>query len=157
RHRPCSVGADELVQRDGRAGDAMTNRATLLLRFARRRLFATPLDAVITLVCCWVLVRLAEPLARWFVVDATFRGTTRADCTGTGACWVFIRARLGQFIYGFYPLDQRWRVDLVAVLLIACATLLVIKRQRGAIAAGLAVVMPPLAIFLFYGGFGLPV
>jgi len=135
----------------------MTSRVTLLLRFARRRLFATPLDAAITLVCCWALVRLAEPLMRWLVIDATFRGTTRADCTGAGACWVFIRARLGQFIYGFYPVDQRWRVDLVAVLLIACAALLAIKRHRGAIAAGLAVVLPPLVIFLFYGGFGLPV
>jgi len=135
----------------------MTSRVTLLLRFARRRLFATPLDAAITLVCCWALVRLAEPLMRWLVIDATFRGTTRADCTGAGACWVFIRSRLGQFIYGFYPVDQRWRVDLVAVLLIACAALLAIKRHRGAIAAGLAVVLPPLVIFLFYGGFGLPV
>lgn len=134
----------------------MTPRVTSLLRFARRRLFATPLDAVITLACCWALARIAEPLARWLVIDATFRGTTRTDCTGAGACWVFIRARLGQFIYGFYPLDQRWRVDLVAVLLIACAALLAIKRHRVVIAAGLAVVMPPLVIFLFYGGLGLP-
>jgi general L-amino acid transport system permease protein len=134
----------------------MTTRATSLLRFARRRLFATPLDAAITLACCWALVRVIEPLARWLIIDATFLGTTRADCTGTGACWVFIRARFGQFIYGFYPVDQRWRVDLVAVLLIACAALLAIKSHRGTIAAGLAVVMPPLVIFLFYGGFGLP-
>jgi general L-amino acid transport system permease protein len=137
----------------------MTTRVTSLLRFARRRLFATPLDAAVTLACCWVLARIAEPLARWLVIDATFRGTTRADCTGGGACWVFIRARLGQFIYGFYPVDQRWRVDLVAALLIACAALLAVKRlpRRGALAAGLAVMLPPLALFLFYGGFGLPV
>ncbi|MBV8752493.1 MAG: amino acid ABC transporter permease [Hyphomicrobiales bacterium] len=137
----------------------MTNRVTSLLRFARRRLFATPLDAVITLVCCWALARIAEPLLRWLVIDATFRGATRADCTGAGACWVFIRARFGQFVYGFYPIDQRWRVDLVAVLVIACTALLAVKRlpHRGALAAGLAVVMPPLVLFLFYGGFGLPV
>jgi general L-amino acid transport system permease protein len=137
----------------------MRTRVTSLLRFARRRLFATPLDAAITLACCWALVRVAEPLARWLVIDATFRGTTRADCTGAGACWVFIRARLGQFIYGFYPVDQRWRVDLVAVLVIASAALLAFKRlpRRGPIAAGLAVAMPPLVLFLFYGGFGLPV
>jgi general L-amino acid transport system permease protein len=137
----------------------MTTRVTSLLRFARRRLFATPLDAAITLACCWALARVAEPLMRWFVIDATFRGTTRADCSGAGACWVFIRARLGQFIYGFYPVDQRWRVDLVAALLIACAAVLAVKRlpHRGAVAAGLAVVMPPLVLFLFYGGFGLPV
>ena len=135
----------------------MTTRLGSLLRFSRRRLFATPLDTVITLVCCWGLARLVEPLARWVVIDTTFRGTTRADCTGAGACWVFVRARLGQFIYGFYPVDQRWRVDLVAVLLIACAALLAVKRlpHRGALAAELIVVMPPVVLFLFYGGFGL--
>jgi general L-amino acid transport system permease protein len=137
----------------------MTSRVTSLVRFARRRLFATPLDVVITLACCWALARLTEPLARWLVVDATFRGTTRADCTGVGACWVFIRVRLGQFIYGFYPVDQRWRVDLVASILVLCAALLAVKRlpHRGALAAAVAVIMSPLVLFLFYGGFGLPV
>jgi general L-amino acid transport system permease protein len=63
----------------------MTTRLALSLRFVRARLFATPLDAVITLACCWTLARLLEPLARWLVIDATFRGVTRADCTGAGA------------------------------------------------------------------------
>ena len=29
-----------------------------------------------------------------------------------GACWPFVRAWLSYFVYGFYPLGQRWRVDL---------------------------------------------
>ena len=28
-----------------------------------------------------------------------------------GACWAFVRAKLPQWIYGFYPIDQRWRVN----------------------------------------------
>jgi general L-amino acid transport system permease protein len=137
----------------------MTTRLALSLRFVRARLFATPLDAVITLACCWALVRLIEPLARWFVIDATVRGATRADCTGAGACWVFIRARFGQFMYGFYPVDQRWRVDLIAVVLLLCAALLAVKRlpYRGAFAAAVALTMPPLVLFVFYGGLGLPI
>ena len=55
----------------------MTARATSLLRFARRRLFATPLDAVITLACCWVLVRVAEPLMRWMPYAGGPRGFAR--------------------------------------------------------------------------------
>ena len=30
-----------------------------------------------------------------------------------GACWPFIEAKFGQFIYGRYPDAERWRVDLV--------------------------------------------
>ena len=136
----------------------MTTRLVLSLRFVRARLFATPLDAVITLACCWALARFLDPLARWLVIDATFRGTTRADCSGAGACWVFIRARWGQFMYGFYPVDQRWRVDLVAVAVVLCAALIAIARlrHRAAITASMAIVMSPLVLFLFYGGIGLP-
>jgi len=136
----------------------MTTRLALPLRFVRARLFATPLDAVVTLACCWALARLLAPLVRWLVIDATFRGTTRADCTGAGACWVFIRARLGQFMYGFYPIDQRWRVDLIAVILLLCAALISVKRlpYRRALAAAMAAVLPPLVLLVFYGGIGLP-
>jgi general L-amino acid transport system permease protein len=33
-----------------------------------------------------------------------------------GACWAFVRAKFAQWIYGFYPIDQRWRVDLAFLL-----------------------------------------
>ena len=136
----------------------MTTRVSAVLRFVRARLFATPLDALVTLACCWALASVLARLARWLVIDATFRGTTRDDCTGVGACWVFIRARFGQFMYGFYPVDQRWRVDLVAVVLLLCAGLLCIRRlpHRRTFALGLASVMPPLVLLFFYGGLGLP-
>ena len=35
-----------------------------------------------------------------------------------GACWAFVKARIGQFMYGRYPIDERWRVDLTAILLL---------------------------------------
>jgi len=72
---------------------------------------------------------------------------------------VFIRARLGQFMYGFYPLDQRWRVNVIAVALGLCVALIAFgpRRYRLALAAGVVLVMPPLVVFVFYGGAGLPV
>jgi general L-amino acid transport system permease protein len=36
-----------------------------------------------------------------------------------GACWAFVEAKFGQFIYGRYPLEERWRVNLTGLLLIA--------------------------------------
>lgn len=32
----------------------------------------------------------------------------RSDCSGEGACWVFVRERFTQFMYGFYPAELRW-------------------------------------------------
>src|SRR5262249_24285409 len=126
--RPCGVGLHELVQRPRRPGDAMMARLASSLRFVRARLFATPLDAAITLIWCWLISRAIGPLLHWPVLDATFRGATRDDCTGAGACWVFIRARFGRFMYGFYPVDQRWRVHVVGGAFLLCVALLAWKR-----------------------------
>ena len=86
------------------------------MSWLRQRLFATPLEGAITLLCVYVVWRIVVPLLHWLVLDATWHGATREDCKGDGACWVFIRARFGQFMYGQYPGPERWRVDLVGVL-----------------------------------------
>jgi general L-amino acid transport system permease protein len=123
----------------------------------RQRLFATPLDIVITLVIAWLLWRAIVPLTEWMLVDATFSGTTRDDCTSGGACWVFVRARFGQFMYGLYPPTERWRVDLAGIILVVSIALLSWKAQpyRRACAVAALFLLPPLGIWLLGGGFGL--
>jgi general L-amino acid transport system permease protein len=158
-------GATAEIASDDRLSVLPDRRGGALLRRLRqprvlvRRLLGTPLDAAITLACAALLVWAAVPLLRWAILDASFSGTTRADCTGTGACWVFIRARFGQFMYGFYPAGERWRVDLAGIVLVAVGALLAwprLPRRREAALAAL-VILPPLGIWLFYGGFGLAV
>ena len=124
-----------------------------------RSLFGTPMDAAITLVCLALLVWAAIPLTRWLVLDATFTGTTREDCTGTGACWVFVRARFGQFMYGFYPSTERWRVDLAGLILVGATVLLASwkGRGKGALIAACLIGLPPLGIWILSGGLGLRV
>jgi general L-amino acid transport system permease protein len=156
-------GATAELASDGRLTILPTSDGGGLARRLRRpralagRLFGTPLDAAITIACLALLVWGAVPLLRWFVLDATFTGTTRNDCTGTGACWVFIRARFGQFMYGFYPPAERWRADFAGVILVAVSALLAWPRLPGRRTIGLVslVLLPPLGIWLLYGGFGL--
>lgn len=126
---------------------------------AVRVLFGTPLDAAITVACTCLLGWAAIPLLRWLVLDATFAGTTREDCTGTGACWVFVRARFGQFMYGFYPPAERWRVDLAGLVIAVSVACLAWPRMPGRRALALAalLVLPVLGVWLLYGGPGLPI
>jgi general L-amino acid transport system permease protein len=129
-----------------------------LARTLREKLFATPLDTVITLVIGYLIWRAAVPLIEWALVDATFDGASRADCTSAGACWVFVRARFGQFMYGLYPPSERWRVDLAGVILVVSVAALSWKSLpfRRALAVAALIVLPPLGIWLLGGGFGLP-
>jgi general L-amino acid transport system permease protein len=78
----------------------------------RDNLFSTPLNVAMTLLGIAFLFWVIPPFVHWAYLDANFAGTTKADCSGDGACWVFIKMKLDMFIYGFYPKAEIWRLNL---------------------------------------------
>ncbi|PLR38274.1 amino acid ABC transporter permease [Chimaeribacter coloradensis] len=129
------------------------------VRWARRNLFSSVFNSLLTLLCLWLLWLIIPPLLEWAVFQANWIGTTRADCTKDGACWVFIHARFGQFMYGLYPTDQRWRINLALVVGLITVGLMFWRGmpRRGRYIACWAVVYPLFTWWLMYGGFlGLP-
>ncbi|WP_165667139.1 amino acid ABC transporter permease [Metapseudomonas otitidis] len=127
------------------------------LAWLRHNLFASPLHVVLTLLSLYLLWLILPPLLNWAVIHATWSGTTRTDCTGEGACWVFIQQRFGQFMYGFYPSELRWRVDVTVWLAIIGAAPLFLKKmpRKALYGMGFLVVYPLLAFWLLHGGLGL--
>ncbi len=123
----------------------------------RQRLFGGPVTALTTIVLVALMIWAFTPLVRWALIDATWSGTTRADCKAGGACWVFIRARFGQFIYGFYPVGERWRVNLFLLGAVAAVlpAFLLTGRARLIAAASALLIAPPLGVWLMAGGYGL--
>jgi general L-amino acid transport system permease protein len=125
------------------------------MSWARRNLFSSPINVALTLAALWLLWMAVPPALEWALLDAHLSGTSRADCGSSGACWVFVKQRLPQFVYGLYPPDQRWRVDLAFVLLVATAAPLFVRGAPGKrwIGAFLFCVYPWFALELFAGGF----
>ena len=88
------------------------------LGWLRANLFSSPGNAALTLICVLFLAWAVPAVLRFFVLDAVWSGVDREACVASsanpspGACWAFVRVWLGYFVYGFYPLGQRWRVDL---------------------------------------------
>ena len=76
-------------------------------------LFSTPLNAALTLLGIAILFWVIPPFVKWAYINADFKGSTREDCNSGGACWVFIRMKIDMFMYGFYPSDERWRVNTI--------------------------------------------
>ncbi|MCV9936821.1 amino acid ABC transporter permease [Boseaceae bacterium BT-24-1] len=133
-------------------------RAAATLRTSwRERLFGTPTITVVTLLLAAAIAWVAVPIIRWTLIDATWSGQTRNDCTGTGACWVFVKARFSQFMYGFYPAEERWRPNLAGLAFALSGAAIVFAPQRLKLRLGLAalVILPPLGVWLLAGGFGL--
>lgn len=74
-----------------------------------------------------------------------------------GACWTLIKARAYQYMFGFYPREQAWRVVVTAVLLVLALVPVLFDnvpfRRWGLI---YACIFPIVAFFLLVGGLGLP-
>ena len=89
----------------------------------RKNLFSGVLNIVLTIVCALLIAWIVPPLVKFLLIDAVWDGSSRADClTGpdrpeVGACWAFVIDRINFFTYGFYPISERWRVDIFFVLL----------------------------------------
>jgi general L-amino acid transport system permease protein len=134
---------------------ASTNPVRKAWGWARKNLFSSWFNTLLTLLCLWVICNVIPPALNWLVFQANWLGTTRADCTKEGACWVFIHARFGQFMYGLYPHELRWRINLALVTGLLSIIPMFIKSmpRRGRYIACWAVVYPLIVWCLMYGGF----
>lgn len=123
--------------------------------WARKNLFSGWLNTLLTLVSLWLIWSVIPPALNWLIFQANWLGETRADCTKAGACWVFIHARFGQFMYGLYPHELRWRINLALVIGLLSLIPLFIRAmpRRGRYLACWAVLYPVTVWLLLYGGY----
>ncbi|MEQ9970389.1 amino acid ABC transporter permease [Pectobacterium carotovorum] len=124
--------------------------------WARRNLFSSISNSLLTLFCLWLLWVAIPPLLNWAIFQANWIGTTRNDCTRDGACWVFIHARFGHFMYGLYPAEEVWRINFALAIGLLSILPMFLKSipYRGRYIAVWTVVYPLVAWWLLYGGFG---
>ena len=74
-------------------------------------------NAFLTLLILFVIIKSILPILNWFFFEASFVGNSKEDCTGNGACWVFIKVWFNRFMYGLYPDVEQWRVNTAFILL----------------------------------------
>jgi len=83
----------------------------------RHNLFSSPVNSVLTLVAGYIMFSALVPALNWAIFSANWVGLTQDACNADGACWPFVASRLDFFIYGFYPAEEYWRLDLSFLLL----------------------------------------
>ncbi|AJD41117.1 general L-amino acid ABC transporter permease protein AapM [Rhizobium gallicum bv. gallicum R602sp] len=138
--------------------------------WVRRNLLATPKDILLTVLAIAALAWVVPQLIDWLFIQAVWTGSDRTFCATavqggiqpdgwSGACWAFVNAKLDQFIFGRYPLDERWRPTIVFILFAVLLIPLLIPSvpRKGLNAILLFAVLPIVSFFLLYGGFGLEV
>src|SRR5260370_5821751 len=141
-------------------------KTTGFVGFLRTRLFNSPTNILLTIVSILLLWFTVIPTLKFLLVDAVWSGTDRNACLAenaghpVGACWPYIQAKFTQFIYGFYPEPERWRVNLTFILAALVLLPLFIPRLPAkGVSAGLFFVPFPLVAFFLlhrcgFSGFG---
>ncbi len=131
-----------------------------MVHWMRANLFASPTDTVLTLLGALFVLWAVPPMFSWLFVNAVWTGEDRTACVGenVGACWAFVNAKFEQFVYGRYPIDERWRVDIVFMLFFGGLIPMAIPGlpYKRANAIFMLVAVPILSLILLSGGlFGL--
>jgi general L-amino acid transport system permease protein len=135
-------------------------KTTGFVGFLRTRLFNSPTNILITVVSVLLLWFIVVPALKFLLIDAVWRGSDRNVCLAenaghpVGACWPFISAKFTQFIYGFYPEPERWRVNLTFLLGAVLLLPLLIPRlpAKGFNSGLFFFAFPIVAYFLLHGG-----
>ncbi len=133
------------------------------VHWIRENLFPNWWNSILTLVSLYIGYLLFSSVIDFALISAVFTGDSGKSCIREsgghmGACWPFIWAKFDQFIYGRYPLAERWRVDVVylvgmAALIPALMPALPFKKWN---VLFLLIVYPVMTFFLLVGGsFGL--
>jgi len=115
-------------------------------------------NALLTLFTIFIIIKSIPPMLDWFILEANFVGNSKDDCTGDGACWVFIKVWFNRFMYGLYPDSEQWRINTAFLILFAVvgASFFVSEKLKKYFILFLVFVFPFLGIKLISGGsFGL--
>ena len=142
---------------------------TGILGWLRMNLFSNWINSLISLFVLYVLIQFIPWILNWTIFAADFKYnfngveiTDRTMCSRVldpengGACWAIIYVRFYQFMYGFYPRDEVWRVNLSYIMLaVAVVPLLFDKFPFRKHFLKFTYVLPVIAFFLLNGGLGL--
>ncbi|MEE4013891.1 amino acid ABC transporter permease [Roseibium sp. FZY0029] len=97
---------------------------TGIIGWMRQNLFSSIGNTVLTVIGILIAYSLIAPLIQFAFIDAVWTGENREACLPqdgghSGACWAYVEAYFPQFIYGRYPTEEIWRVNIVYFLFAA--------------------------------------
>jgi general L-amino acid transport system permease protein len=94
---------------------------TGIIGWMRQNLFSSISNTVLTAFGIVIAYWMIAPFIQFAFIDAVWSGENREACLPqdgghSGACWAYVKAYFPQFIYGRYPTDEIWRVNIVYIL-----------------------------------------
>ncbi len=123
----------------------------------KKHMFGDFWNTLLSIAVFTLLFVLIKPFLEWSVFNAVWSASTRQECLAIspdGACWAGVIEWFNNLIYGRYPNDQQWRVNLGFCLGVIWLMPLALKKlkQKMMIALLAVLLFPFLANYIFLGG-----
>ncbi len=89
-----------------------------VLAWVRDNLFSGPVNSVVTVLGLLFIAWITPLLIGFLITDAVWSADNGDACRapGAGACWAYVRQKFDFFMYGSYPREALWRVNLTLVV-----------------------------------------
>jgi general L-amino acid transport system permease protein len=130
-----------------------------VIGWARASLFSSPANIILTILTAALIVWIVPPVIEFLFTHAVWSGADREACIPSaalpepGACWAFVHDRFSYFIYGSYPIPERWRVDIFfAMLAVGIIWLLWLEAPRRDLGALYFFVVVPIVSYILLTG-----
>jgi len=127
----------------------------------RENLLSTKFNIVLTILIALLFAWTVPELVKFLLIDAVWSGADRDACREIvqhreiGACWPFVFERWPYFVYGSYPISERWRVDLFFIMLAkGVVWLLWLGAPRRDVGSVYFFVVLPISSFILLTGWG---
>jgi general L-amino acid transport system permease protein len=132
---------------------------TGVVGWIRANLISSPTNIALTIFSILLVYWIVPPFIEFMITHAVWTGTDREACLPTsaqpeiGACWPFVKDRFFYFIYGSYPIPERWRVDIFfALLAVGIVWLLWLEAPRRDLGAVYFFVVVPILSYILLNG-----
>ncbi|MGL4975043.1 MAG: amino acid ABC transporter permease [Bosea sp. (in: a-proteobacteria)] len=135
------------------------------IHWIRENMLSSPTNIILTLIGLYLVYITVPEMVRFYFLDAVWTGKDRDACLPekvgrpVGACWAYVADRVQYFIYGSYPISQRWRINITFVMFALGVVWLLWDKLPQKKAAGFYffLVLPVVGFFLLRGSpmFGL--
>jgi len=124
----------------------------------RHNLFSSVSNTLMTILGAYIVYVFLASVLNWALFNAVWEAENRRECLDlvgrSGACWPGVMQWFDNLIYGLYPKDQIWRINLGFLALILWVAPLWFPKVQSKVAIGITAVMlyPFLASYFFLGG-----
>jgi len=126
--------------------------------WCQENLFASWQQAILSIIAVYATLWVGWQFFMWGFWHATFFGQDLSSCERPGACWAIVTSRWEQFVYGFYPIEQRWRVNVsCGLFFLNCLLIALSKFQFKIKILVLLISLWLISLLLMGGHWGLPI